>query len=177
MRKIRYWCEDESRIGLITLGARKLTARGIQPIGIQQWCFDYFWLYGLVEPRTGESFFGEFSHVDARCFEAYLKWFAETYPEDLHIIQLDNGRLHTAADLEIPENVILLFQPPYCPEVNPIERVWKEIKKAWKWENFENLESLRVSLKKQLEKLVPETFRSLTEWDFIKTALSVANIY
>ncbi|PSP36194.1 MAG: hypothetical protein BRC57_02920 [Cyanobacteria bacterium QS_8_48_54] len=23
----------------------------------------------------------------------------------------------------------LLFQPPYCPEVNPIERVWQELKR------------------------------------------------
>jgi transposase-like protein len=138
---------------------------------------DYFWLYGLVEPRTGESFFAEFSPVDAPCFEAYLKWFAQTYLEDLHIIQLDNGRLHTAAELDIPDNVILLFHPPYCPEVNPIERLWKEIKRALKWEIFENLEFLRMSLKKQLEKLAPETIRSLMEWDFIKTALSIANIY
>jgi hypothetical protein len=30
--KVRYWCEDESRLGLITLGARKITAKGIQPL-------------------------------------------------------------------------------------------------------------------------------------------------
>ena len=59
--KVRYWCEDESRMGLITLWARKITEKGIQPVGIEQWCFDYFWLYGLVEPLTGESFFLEFS--------------------------------------------------------------------------------------------------------------------
>ena len=25
-------------------------------------------------------------------------------------------------DLEIPDNIIFIFQPPYTPEVNPIER-------------------------------------------------------
>ena len=29
-------------------------------------------------------------------------------------------------------NVILVFQPPYSPQVNPIERLWKEIKKHLK---------------------------------------------
>lgn len=53
--QVRYWCQDETRIGLITLWARKLTSQGIQPVGTEQWCFDYLWLYGLVEPRTGES--------------------------------------------------------------------------------------------------------------------------
>ncbi|MDY6900662.1 MAG: transposase, partial [Cyanobacteriota bacterium] len=32
----------------------------------------------------------------------------------------------------IYKNVILLFQPPYCPEVNPIERVWQYIKYRWR---------------------------------------------
>ncbi|MDJ0715585.1 MAG: transposase [Prochloraceae cyanobacterium] len=30
--------------------------------------------------------------------------------------------------LMIPSNIILLFQPPYCPELNPIERLWEYIK-------------------------------------------------
>ena len=50
-QQVRYWCQDETRIGLITLWARKLTAQGIQPVGLEQWCFDDLWLYSLVEPR------------------------------------------------------------------------------------------------------------------------------
>lgn len=163
-------------MGLITLWARKLTSRGVQPVGIEQWCFDYFWLYGLVEPQTGESFFAEFSHVDGVCFQQYLKWFAEKYPEELHIIQLDNGRLHTWYELEVPENVILLFQPPYSPQVNPIERLWKEIKKQLKWQLFENLDDLRNRLSIVLQQLTPKIIKSVTGWDFILEALSVANI-
>ena len=174
--KVRYWCGDESRLGLITMWARKLTAKGIQPVGTEQWCFDYLWLYGLVEPRTGESFFAEFSHVDGRCFEGYLKWFSQTEPQDLHIIQLDNGRLHTWSQLEVPDNIILLFQPPYSPQVNPIERLWKEIKKHLKWELFENLDSLRNKLSKVLSGLSKEAITSITGWDFILKALSGANI-
>lgn len=35
-QQVRYWCGDESRIGLITLWARKLTGKRVQPIGIEQ---------------------------------------------------------------------------------------------------------------------------------------------
>jgi len=148
---MRYWCEDETRIGLITLWARKLTAKGIQPERIEQWCFDYLWLYGMVEPKTGESFFAEISHVDGVCFEQYLKWFAEKYPDELHIIQLDNGRLHTWSELEIPENIILLFQ-------------------------LNNLEEFRSKLSQVLSELTSSMIASITGWDFILDALSVANI-
>ena len=64
--------------------------------------------------------------------EKFLELFAQAYPKDIHIIQLDNGGCHQALDLSLPENVILLFQPPHCPEANPIERLWLEIKKALK---------------------------------------------
>lgn len=175
-RKIRYWCGDESRMGLITLWARKLTLKGVQPVGIEQWCFDYFWLYGLVEPMTGESFFYEFGHLDSICFERYLELFSEKFPDDFHVIQLDNGPLHQAYDLAIPENVAILFQPAYSPQVNPIERFWKAIKKEMKWELFDNLDELRDSLKKVLDKLTVQDIISLTKWQFLVEGLSVANI-
>ena len=55
--------------------------------------------------------------------EKYLELFAEKYPDDLYIIQLDNGPLHQSLNMSIPENIIFLFQPPYSPELNPIERL------------------------------------------------------
>jgi hypothetical protein len=42
-------------------------------------------------------------------------------------LQVDNGRFHTSKKLLIPENIILLFQPSYCPELNPIERLWMDL--------------------------------------------------
>ena len=54
-RPIRYSVQDESRFGLKTLIGRVLTAAGIKPIGIWQWLFKAFWLYGAVEPATGAS--------------------------------------------------------------------------------------------------------------------------
>ena len=49
---------------------------------------------------------------DTACFEKFLELFSQTYPNEIHIIQLDNGRAHLGLDLCIPDNIILLFQPP-----------------------------------------------------------------
>ena len=105
------------------------------------------------------------------CFEKYLELFAEKYPQDFHIIQLDNGSFHQTLNLSIPDNIILLFQPPYTPQVNPIERFWKELKKLMKWEIFDDLEELRLKLSKNLEKLTPLMIQSVTGWDFILESL------
>ena len=120
----RYWCQDETNLGLKTIEHRKLTLKGIKPVGQVQWERQASYLYGVVEPNTVESFFYEFSHLDTECFEEFLKLFSREYPQELHILQLDLGDFHKAKRLKIPSNIILLFQPDHCPELNPIERFW-----------------------------------------------------
>jgi putative transposase len=62
----------------------------------------------------------------------------------------------TAVNLSIPENVILLFQPAYSPEVNPIERLWGYVKEQLKWLRFDQREELRAAVQKELNKLTLE---------------------
>ena len=50
-------CQDETRIGLKTIERKKITARGIKPIGKVQWNFKAYYLYGAVAPQTGELIF------------------------------------------------------------------------------------------------------------------------
>ncbi|WP_371641085.1 hypothetical protein [Tolypothrix sp. NIES-4075] len=70
--------------------------------------------------------------------------------------------------------MILLFQPPHTPEVNPIERLWKEIKKTLRWECFQTLDELREAVWKQLDQLSAYQVKSITGWDFILEALFVS---
>jgi putative transposase len=72
--------------------------------------------------------------------------------------------------------VAILFQPAYSPQVNPIERLWQAINKQMKWQVFDNLDELRDSLKKVLDKLTVKDITSLTKWQFLVEGLSVANI-
>ncbi len=69
-----------------------------------------------------------------------------------------------------------MFQPPYSPQVNPIERLWKHIKKELKWNNFDDLTELRKKIQKILNSLTQEVVASITGWQFILDALFVADI-
>jgi transposase len=42
---------------------------------------------------------------------------------EFKIMILDNGALHHAKKLNIPDNIALLFLPPYSPELNPAEKM------------------------------------------------------
>jgi transposase len=155
---------------------RLITACGVKPIGKHQWIFKAFWVYGAIEPATGESFFLHFSHVDTDCFQKFLEELSAANKDYLNIVQADNGRFHKAKRLKIPENVVLIFQPPYCPELNPIERLWEQIKAKLKWSNYRTLEELEYAVIEELEKLTPEEIRSITSFPFIENALSVAQL-
>ena len=174
---IRYGCLDESRFGLKTIPRRRITLSGTKPLGPVQWRFEAFYLYGAVEPMTGESFFLEFSHSDSTCFEGYLEQLAQHYPHQLHVIQLDQGSLHPAKTLQLPDHVVLLFQPPHSPQLNPIERLWQHLKDHLSWQIFDRLDDLREVLSERLKALTSAVIASLTGYDFILSALGNANIY
>jgi transposase len=157
---------------LATIVGRLITAIGVKPIGQWQWLFKAFWLYCAVEPRSGESFLLQFSHVDTQCYQRFLDEFSQTYPDSLNILQVDNGRFHKGKDLILPENIILLFQPPYCPELNPIERLWEHIKAALKWTSFKTLAQLQTKVDQLIRDLTPEVIASITGYSFILDALS-----
>ncbi|MBE9209842.1 IS630 family transposase [Nostoc sp. LEGE 06077] len=173
-KRIRYWCGDESRVGLKTEIGRLITLRGVKPIGRMQWKRENFYLYGLVEPLTGEYYIWEFSHLNTACFNIFLEQFAITYSQAIHIIRLDNGAFHLSQSLKIPENIILLFQPPHTPQVNPIERLWEEVKRYLSWECFGTLDELRADIWQRLEKLNTSIVASITGWGFILDALFVS---
>lgn len=87
------------------------------------------------------------------------------------MIQLDNGRFHSAKNLTIPDNIVLLFQPPYSPDVNPIERVWQFMKDKLCWINLKTLDELREKVDEIVQSILPSQVASLTSFDFILSAL------
>ncbi len=46
-------------------------------------------------------------------------------PSDFHVVQVDNARFHRSKALVMPDNVMLLYQPSYSPQVNSAERFWQ----------------------------------------------------
>lgn len=174
-KKVRFWCETEDRLGLKTIPRRLLTAQGIKPVGFLLRREKYY-MYGLVEPKTGDSFFREISHLDHECFQEFLNDFSRVHPRELHIIQLDNGSFHTTGKLLVPENIILRFQPAHCPELNPIDRLWEYLKGFLSWNLFENLDALKAKVREILNSFSKKTIKSLTGWKYILKSLKVARI-
>jgi transposase len=80
-------------------------------------------------------------------------------------LQVDRAAWHQAKHLDIPENIRLIAQPPYNPEVMPVEHLWKEMReKHFNNPIFNSLDEVEETLCKAFNDLIaaPEQVRSMT---------------
>jgi hypothetical protein len=125
---IKVFAQDESRIGLLPIIRRRITAHGVRPLSRVAHTFDNFYLYGAVDPTPGENFFLELPGLNASAFHLWVDHFAAALPQAFNLLVLDNSACHTAKTVRWPANVAPVFLPPYSPELNPIERLWRDLK-------------------------------------------------
>ena len=87
-------------------------------------------VFGAVDPYSGVLSRIITEKYNAVTFRAFLMSISPVSGK-IHMV-LDNAKYHHANQLkDFPESnphIILEFLPPYSPELNPIERVWKLIK-------------------------------------------------
>jgi hypothetical protein len=169
--QLRYLAQDETRIGRKTETKRVITSTGVKPKAKVQWPREAFWVYGVVEPLTGWQWTQEHSKLDSQTFETFLHDLSAQLGSTVAVMQLDRAPAHRARSIEWPENIIPIFQPPHCPELNPIERLWQFLKGLWKGENFPSLDALSERVSQELEQLSAQQVQSLTSFDFILDAL------
>ena len=159
-------------MGLLTVRRRRLTARGVQPVGSVQHMFEWFYIYGAVAPTTGERFLLELPYSNADTFQLFVDAFAQAFPDSLNILLLDNSGAHTAHRIRWPENVRCVGLPPYCPELNPIERLWRDLKDDLGWQQFMNLDAQQDYVGQLLRAYEAPTLRSLTGYAYLVDAIN-----
>ncbi|MFT9848085.1 IS630 family transposase [Aneurinibacillus sp. REN35] len=90
-------------------------------------------LFGTVDVQTGDVFCSSADRCNAVTFLAFLKELVARYADKSIVLILDNARIHHAKLLhpflkQHRHRLFLLFLPPYSPELNPIEKLWRWLK-------------------------------------------------
>ena len=145
---------------------------GVKPVRPIQFTFENYYLYGVIEPTTGDGFFLEMPSLDSQCFQVFLNQCAQKYSESLNIIILDRGRFHRAKALQIPKNIVLEFLPAYSPELNPMERLWEDLKSHIALELFENLQLLKDRVAGIIQQYSSSCLQSITGYPYFVQAVS-----
>ena len=129
---------------------------------------EYRYAYGAVEPLTGDSCFLVMPYCNTECMNLFLGELSKQYTDDVVLLCCDGAAWHKSKTLEIPENIVLFHIPPYTPEMNPIEQIWKEIRKiGFRNEVFATLEKVVDRLCETIRALTADTIKSITGRDWI----------
>lgn len=147
-----------------------ITAKGVKPIGTYKHSYLYKWLWGCFSPITGERFCMMTDGVSKDLFIKYLQDLSDHTPEELKIVLIDNASFHSTKDVELPKNIILFPIPPYCPELNPAERVWEWMKDKIAMKIYDTLDTLEYRLEEIINTAENEMIKSLTGYEFFTKA-------
>ena len=160
--------QDEAGFGRINKPKYCWCEKGTRPSVPCHHIREFRYAYGAVEPLTGESCFVVMPYCNTDCMNLFLKALSNTFPRDKIILVCDGAAWHKSGSLKISENIELIFIPPYTPEMNPIEQIWKEIRKiGFKNEVFQTLQKVVDRLCDTICSLSKETIKSITGRDWI----------
>lgn len=162
-RKIRLMFQDEAGFGRINKPKYCWCTKGVRPSVPCHHIREYRYVYGAVEPLTGRSCFLVMPYCNTACMNIFLDELSKQFPDDIILLCCDGAAWHKSNALCIPENIRLFFIPPYTPEMNPIEQIWKELRKrGFRNEIFATLDKVVNRLCETICSLPPLVIRSIT---------------
>jgi len=91
-------------------------------------------VFGASNTLTGRTHHHVGEGLTKEEFLSLLKQLDRFYPPQKGLVLiLDNASAHKANKVEEylrkVDRITLVFLPPYCPDLNPIEKLWKEVRK------------------------------------------------
>ena len=119
---------DEGRFGLRGWLRRRWCPRGERPPWVYADAYEWRWLDAAVEPLHGDSFFLLLPRVDTPCLQLFLDHLGAHVPDRRVGVVLDGSGAHQARELRWPANLVPLPLPPYSPELNPAEQVFRHLR-------------------------------------------------
>lgn len=120
------------------------------------------YVFGALNTRTGRVVNGVTQSKNAATFVQFLEFLSRTYrrARKLHLV-LDNYIIHKAACVKRylerrDSRIVLHFLPPYSPDDNPIERLWKQLHDhVTRNHKHTNIDSLVRAVRRFLEAAQP----------------------
>ena len=104
----------------------------------------------------------------------FLDELSKQYPDDIILLCCDGAAWHKAGSLRIPPNIELFFIPPYTPEMNPIEQIWKQLRSmGFRNEVFKTLNDVADRLCETICNLTNDMVKSITCRQWIVNAFLI----
>ena len=167
---LRLMFQDEARFGRLSDPRRCWAPWPLPPLVKKALIREYVYAYAAVTPADGQLDWMLGSKMDSATMSVFLHQVSERHSSEFVVMVMDGAPSHRSRQLEVPENMVLLYLPPYPPELNPVELLWDELReKEFANKVFDSLESAIVQLAHGLWRLEssPSSLQSLAGWQWI----------
>lgn len=101
--------------------------RGERPIATVQHRYEWLYVYGLVEPKTGKTLWYLIPRVNHKWLSLVYEAFAKDVginPQKIILLVEDHAGWHLSHKVKVPPGILVEFLPAYSPELQPAERLW-----------------------------------------------------
>lgn len=171
-KQVQVWVQDEARIGQQGTLTRVWAERGSRPTAVRQTEYQWAYLFAAVNPLTGASSALIAPTVNTAYMNEHLRFISREAGPDLHVVLvLDQAGWHVAKALKVPENITLLYLPPYSPELNGAERIWGFLRSHYLSNRvYQDYDGLFEAIKAAWNSLQPQRLQSLTHTEWIERA-------
>ena len=162
--------QDEGRFGRISDARHCWAPAGVRPEVPLQIVRQYTYAFVALSPHDGIMDSLVLPEVNTKMMSLFLTEVASRHQDECILMFMDQAGWHRAGDLKIPENMRIQWLPPYCPQCNPVEHIWDEIREKW-FPNlvFQSLDGVEDKLVEALASLENNAGKvhSLTGFDWI----------
>jgi hypothetical protein len=117
---------DELRVGLIGQVRRRWTVRGVKLCQRVERSYKWRYLQVAVDPLSGEIWWRWSERLGK---EAAVAALSEWRALGVEVVVWDNAGSHRARAVQ-EVGVALVYLPAYSPELNPVERVFCEVRRC-----------------------------------------------
>lgn len=172
-RPLLKMAQDEGCFGRISTPRRCWVPKHVRPLVPRQIVREYAYAYAAVAPKEGKMISLILPSANTEMMNIFLHHVSHTFSNYFIIMQVDQAGWHSAKDLVLPENIRLISQPAYSPELNPAEHLWDKIREnAFYNRAFESLDAVIETLCEELLRLEddPKLLRSMTYFPHFRLA-------
>ena len=175
-RTVRLMFADEAGFGRISDPASCWAPPKTRPEVPFQRIRQYKTVYGAVSPIDGESHYEVLEKSNSENMSLFLKSLSEKFPDDLILLVVDNASWHKSKALIVPKNIYRFFLPPRTPEMNPIEMIWREIRKlGFKNKVFDSINAVVERFNEVVNSMTKESIIDVTLWGWVEDVIQLAS--
>ncbi len=169
---VEVWFFDEHRVGLKPIIRKVWSPVGERPKAVVQHRYEWLYVYGFVEPKTGKTLWYLIPRVNNKWLSLVYEAFAIDVginKEKKILLVEDNAGWHRSQNLKVPNGIIVEFLPAYSPELQPAERLWTLVDEPLVNEHFETIEEIEdvLALRCCILQNMTEEIKNLTNYHWL----------